>query len=601
MAIDSKDYTGVTIGDYEVIKPLGKGGMGVVYQARHRSLDRLVAIKLLPPQFAMDTEFVQRFNREARAAARLNHPHIIQIYDFGKTDETYYFVMEYVTGSSLGDRLRRFGPLQEPGAIAFLRAACAALDAAHRAGIVHRDIKPDNFLITDDGTVKLGDLGLARQVQEESSLTMTGTAMGTPFYISPEQVRCERDIDGRTDVYSLGATMYHVVTGEVPFGGSSAAVIMARHLNDPAPWPKEKNPRLSDGLCHVIAKMMAKDRADRYANVAEIVADLDRLESGNAPLAVAMPPKRSTVVVPSSKNPLSEIPTLIEAPRPTLSEAMTAASTPLSPSSPAHARPTQKLIWMGIGIGATILALVVLGLLLTPKMRLKRQAKLEPGMPPMPTESVSSLPVPEGFRFEQAFKITSDVSISSISPQKNLDSEKMLVVSPKHSALLFIEPTVLMNHLFSKAFEGGRPMLPTPMMSRIVLVARHVETPTKVSLYRVMSAWQPSAVTWMQALPGQPWKAPGAAGEPDRDSQAVASVTVDAANKAYLFEVTPSLRAWREDRMRDGKVEFNGWMLVAEGGGTVMFSSSECPLESDCPQVEIFFATKKYGRGLRDM
>jgi serine/threonine-protein kinase len=275
---------GQRFGDYEILAELGAGGMGKVYRARDLTLERLVALKTLAPQFGSDDGFVQRFLKEARAAARLNHPNIVQIYDFGQVDETYYLAMEYVDGHSLGVYLKR-GHFGERDALLVIRHAARALAVAHAEGLVHRDIKPDNLMLTSKGEVKLVDLGIAKRVDEDQFLTQTGQAVGTPHYISPEQIRGVRDIDARADIYSLGATLYHLVTGHTPFRGSSGALVMSMHLAQPLPDPRSYVPGLSDGICRVIRKMMAKDREERYADVDTLDRDLYRLQTGEAPQA----------------------------------------------------------------------------------------------------------------------------------------------------------------------------------------------------------------------------------------------------------------------------------------------------------------------------
>ena len=275
---------GARFGDYEILAELGAGGMGRVYRAKDLTLERTVALKTLAPQFGSDAGFVQRFLKEARAAARLNHPNIVQIYDFGQEGDTYYLAMEYVDGASLGAYLRR-GHFTERDAILVVRHACRALSVAHAEGLVHRDIKPDNLMLTSKGEVKLVDLGIAKRVDEDQSLTQTGQAVGTPHYISPEQIRGLRDIDARADIYSLGATLYHLVTGHTPFRGTSGALVMSMHLAQPLADPRTYRPELSEGLCRVIRKMMAKDRAERYPDADALDRDLYRLQTGEMPEA----------------------------------------------------------------------------------------------------------------------------------------------------------------------------------------------------------------------------------------------------------------------------------------------------------------------------
>jgi serine/threonine-protein kinase len=279
---ESSLVPGQRFGEYEILAELGAGGMGKVYRARDLTLERIVALKTLAPQYGSDAGFVQRFLKEARSAARLNHPSIVQIYDFGQVEETYYLAMEYVDGHSLGAYLKR-GHFAERDALLVIRHAARALAVAHAEGLVHRDIKPDNLMLTSKGEVKLVDLGIAKRVDEDQSLTQTGHAVGTPHYISPEQIRGLRDIDARADIYSLGATFYHLVTGHTPFKGSSGALVMSMHLAQPLSDPRTYVPELSEGVCRVIRKMMAKAREERYPDVDTLDRDLYRLQTGETP------------------------------------------------------------------------------------------------------------------------------------------------------------------------------------------------------------------------------------------------------------------------------------------------------------------------------
>jgi serine/threonine-protein kinase len=247
--------------------------MGTVYQALQVSLDRIVAIKVLTPALAENPRFARRFEREAMASAKLNHPNIVAALDVGEENGMHYLVMEYVPGRNVSQLLDA-GPFDEHKAVGVAIQVARALDHAHRSEIVHRDIKPANILVTAEGVAKLGDLGLAKNIEGDASATEEGIAMGTPFYVSPEQARGERRIDIRADIYSLGATLYHMVTGRVPFPGPNPAVVMTRHLNDPLEPPDEVNKRVGRGLSQIIEKMMAKDREARYQTPADLIADL---------------------------------------------------------------------------------------------------------------------------------------------------------------------------------------------------------------------------------------------------------------------------------------------------------------------------------------
>jgi len=281
--LTDQSLAGRRFGAYEVLDVLGSGGMGRVYRARNVTLDRIVALKTLAPQFSADSGFVQRFLKEARSAARLNHPNIVQIYDFGCEEGTYFLAMEYVDGPSLRALLGK-ARFNERDAVLLVRHAVAALGVAHAQGIVHRDIKPDNLMLTARrDRLKIVDLGIAKRIDEDQSLTQTGQAVGTPQYISPEQIRGVRDIDARADIYSLGATFFQLVTGHAPYEGTSGAMIMSMHLTHPLPDPRTYVPELSEGVCRVLRKMMAKDRDERYRDVHALDRDLYKLQIGETP------------------------------------------------------------------------------------------------------------------------------------------------------------------------------------------------------------------------------------------------------------------------------------------------------------------------------
>lgn len=282
---------GQTFGSYEVLEELGRGGMGRVFRARHVTLEREVALKLLAGQFSEDEFYVQRFLKEARAAARLNHPGIVQIYDFGQVGAHWYLAMELVEGRSLAHFLKTWGRFSEQNAIVLARQTLAALGVAHAAGIVHRDIKPDNVILGKKGVVKLVDLGLAKRIDDPGA-SSTGFAAGTPYYISPEQIEGRADVDGRADLYSLGATLFQLVTGQVPFPGSSSAVIMSRHLNERAPDPRTFTPELSEGFCAAVLRLLTRERDRRPRNAGEAEREFAALQAGEAPApaASATPP-----------------------------------------------------------------------------------------------------------------------------------------------------------------------------------------------------------------------------------------------------------------------------------------------------------------------
>ncbi len=279
-----EERSGQQIPGYRVEGKLGAGAMAQVFRAQQLSLDRPVAIKVLPRKYSNNPQFIERFYAEGRAAAALNHPNIVQAYDVGQAGEFHYFVMEFVEGTTVHDRIVANKRATEREAIDVAISVADALRHAHEKGLIHRDVKPKNIMITPDGVVKLADLGLARAIDDkEAALAEQGKAYGTPYYISPEQIRGEVNVGPQADIYSLGATLYHMVTGQVPFNGSNPNEVMQKHLKAPLVPPDHVNPKLSAGVSEVIEKMMAKSRRERYRDCGEVLVDLKAVRAGEAP------------------------------------------------------------------------------------------------------------------------------------------------------------------------------------------------------------------------------------------------------------------------------------------------------------------------------
>jgi serine/threonine-protein kinase len=275
-SLEKLDLTGRRLDDFELIRRLGQGGMGQVYLAEQVSLKRRVALKVLRPDLAENPNALQRFRAEAEAVARATHANIVQVYAAGVADGIPYIALEYVEGRNLREYLLRKGPPEPPLALSIMRQVCSALQRAGEMGIIHRDIKPDNILLTRRGEVKVTDFGLSRILvgdQPALNLTQSGMTLGTPLYMSPEQVE-GKPLDIRSDIYSFGVTCYHMLAGQPPFLGSTAFEVALQHVRQ-APTPlNEIRPDLPIGFCAVVHKMMAKDPTDRYQTGAEALRDL---------------------------------------------------------------------------------------------------------------------------------------------------------------------------------------------------------------------------------------------------------------------------------------------------------------------------------------
>ncbi len=288
--------------EYEILEELGRGGMAVVFKAREHQLDRVVAIKVLPLSLAFDAEFVERFQREARTAAKLEHPHIIPIYRVGQAGRVSYFVMKYLRGTALARVIEEHGSLSPLEIRRFLTQTARALGYAHKHDIVHRDIKPDNIMFDEAGNAVVTDFGIAKAASG-SRLTGTGMSIGTPHYMSPEQARA-KEIDGRSDIYSLGVVAYQCLTGRVPYDGEDAFAIGYKHVMDPLPTPKLNTPEQRE-LFLVIRRMLAKAPKDRFQTAEELVRALERPTVKRSATASVTP--RPRVAAPTPTTPIPRI------------------------------------------------------------------------------------------------------------------------------------------------------------------------------------------------------------------------------------------------------------------------------------------------------
>jgi eukaryotic-like serine/threonine-protein kinase len=326
---------------YDVVRPLGSGGMGEVYLARDRVLGRDVALKVLRKQYAGDDEFAERFKREAMSAASLSHPNIVQVYDRGETVEgASYIAMEYVPGGTLKERISTEGPLETADAAGLGAQVAEALGAAHDRGMVHRDIKPQNVLLTARGGAKVADFGIAR-AGSSATISRTGSVMGTAGYMSPEQA-LGKPATPKSDLYSLGVVLYEALTGELPYTADNPIAVSMKHVNEPLRPPIELNPRIPRGMNAIVTKLLAKDPEDRYADADVLAEDLWRVNRGLKPAAAGVGWKQGT-----GRNALAStnVTNKMQRPRP----------------GPAPHRRRRRLPWLLVALAAILFALGTLG------------------------------------------------------------------------------------------------------------------------------------------------------------------------------------------------------------------------------------------------
>jgi serine/threonine protein kinase len=287
------------LGPYRVLKKLGEGGMGAVYLAEGAETGEQVALKVLPRVASKDQDAVRRFLREVESARRLEHPYIVRAGAAGEDKGFHFYVMEYVEGETLGARLKREGFLLPREATGLVLQVARGLGYAHGLGFIHRDIKPDNVIVTREGVAKILDMGLSKNIDEAQTFrTVTGVSLGTPHYIAPEQARGDKGVDGRADIYSLGATYYHLVTGETPFHGTTAIELISQHLHKQIPDPRDVRDGIPDGVVHIIRRMMAKEPHDRYRDCGALITDLDLVLGGEHPSSQSLDAARSVVALP---------------------------------------------------------------------------------------------------------------------------------------------------------------------------------------------------------------------------------------------------------------------------------------------------------------
>jgi serine/threonine-protein kinase len=371
---------GENVGPYRIVTQLGSGGMATVYKAYHAALDRYVAIKVMHAAFKEDHSFLARFQREARIVARLEHPHIVPVYDFNEHDGQPYLVMRFIEGETLKARLQA-GRLTIPQAVDILRPVCQALAYAHEQGVLHRDIKPSNILLMPQGGVFLTDFGLAKIAQSGESTLSQDMMLGTPHYISPEQAQGQPDLDARTDIYSLGVVMYELFVGRVPFQADTPYAVIHDHIYAPLPLPRCLNPDLPEPFERVLLKSLAKERDDRYTTVNDLLAALEKAaveattapvevkppcEEGPAPQAMAQtqvsqpPAPAETMVAPPTVHVAPAAPAAAAATAVLAASASPATSALSAPPAAQAKKKSFNKWWLVVG-GAGLLVLCILG------------------------------------------------------------------------------------------------------------------------------------------------------------------------------------------------------------------------------------------------
>ncbi|MBL8062435.1 MAG: protein kinase [Anaerolineales bacterium] len=387
---------GENVGPYRVIEQLGQGGMASVYKAYHAALDRYVALKVLHQAFNEDSTFINRFQREARVVAKLEHPNIVPIYDYAEHEGRPYLVMKFIEGDTLKARMNE-GPLSAREIDQVVETVGSALGYAHRQGVLHRDIKPSNVLISNEGVMYLADFGLARIAEAGESTLSADSIMGTPQYISPEQAMGKKDLDGKTDIYSFGVMLYEIVVGQVPFNADTPFSIIHDHIYTPLPLPMDVNPKVPEPVQRVLLKALAKDRLDRFETVEELIGAFK-----SAWLEAGIPMRGTDITMRFPAKNSEPVKKAMDAPR------VRSAEMPVPASGPKQKRTP----WMWVGVGLVTILCFGFGLLAlrntltifsqsventsTPAAQLPPNAQLPPPAPGTLPPNGQLLPPPSG-------------------------------------------------------------------------------------------------------------------------------------------------------------------------------------------------------------
>lgn len=361
------DLVGHTLGQYRIVEQIGLGGMATVYKAYQPALDRYVAIKILPAYYAHEPGFAERFTREARAVAKLTHPHVLPIYDFGQNDGLSYIVMQCVDAGTLKDMMGK--PINLMTGADIIEQLADALDYAHEQGVIHRDVKPSNVLMDRGRWVLLSDFGLAKMVEGSLQLTGSGVGVGTPAYMAPEQGQGLK-VDRRADIYSLGIILYEMVTGRVPYEAETPMAVVVKHITEPLPLPRALNSDLPESVERIIMKALAKNPADRYETAGKMAAALRKASAG---MATAV-----TGAVPSPLAPPAGVAGTVEAPT-VLDDggATQVVSSPVTPPAPSRKR---FPIWLVAAAGVLLLVLLLVFFVLIRRVRIERVQQVRQAM-----------------------------------------------------------------------------------------------------------------------------------------------------------------------------------------------------------------------------
>ncbi len=391
----SGDLSGKSFGQYDILDQLGQGGMATVYRARQRSIGRIVAVKVMPPYFVHEPTFMQRFEREVRVIAELQHPRVLPVYDYGQMEGLPYIVMAYMPGGTLADRIKQ-GPLPLDEIVRLVRQIAEGLDHAHRKGVIHRDFKPSNVLLDEHGNAYLADFGIAKISEATVQLTGSGV-VGTPAYMAPEMATGDV-VTPAVDIYALGVTLFQMLTGRLPFRGETPLSVMMAHASEPVPDVRELRPELPIGVSAVVMRALAKNPAERYPTAGDLAADLERAVQGQ-PVTEAPPTHPARPIAPTLI-PSEAAPT--PPPAPPTAPVWQPAPPPAEvvapyPQPPAEAKRGGCRWGLVATIGAVVVVLLLIcggGFLLLDGMALLSSATPTPLPPPPPTATATLPPTP---------------------------------------------------------------------------------------------------------------------------------------------------------------------------------------------------------------